>query len=137
MSKRCEHNRKRTRPGGRRIACPIHGCYLSSCSRKYSIFTESLQQLRERGVSKRKAQLSLVVSQVVPLQHEWLEAFWCCECEAQTWYHVRKVDDGYRLQTVTAEHWRQATGVAPPPGYNPSVSEFSQREAHLSVQRLR
>lgn len=137
VSRRCERNRNRTRPGGRRITCPIHGFCLKSCSRKYPIFAENLGQLREGGISKRRAQLSLTVSQTVPLQHEWLESFWCNECNDVTWYHVRKVDDRHLLQTATPEHWQRATGVAPPPGFNPSVSEFSQREAHLNVLRIR
>ncbi|MEO1560895.1 MAG: hypothetical protein AAFS12_15140, partial [Cyanobacteria bacterium J06632_19] len=64
----------------------------------------------------------------VSLQGEWLESFWCEECQEKTWYHVRKYENSYQLSVAPPELWQQATGVIHPHG-NPSISEFSRKQA--------
>ncbi|GAB4466004.1 MAG: hypothetical protein OHK0037_21320 [Elainellaceae cyanobacterium] len=66
----------------------------------------------------------------VPLEGEWLEAFWCGECQATNWYHVRKERDRnlYEISLAPDELWRQAVGVVSIEG-NPSVGEFTRKQA--------
>lgn len=127
LQKRCTRNRKRSKR--RAIYCPEHGCYLDSVSPKYPLYTESAAVLRSRGMSRRSA-LTLVAScAAVPLQGEWLEAFWCEQCQETRWYHVRKVEDRiYEVCLAPESLWQQASGVIHPNG-NISVSEYSRRQA--------
>lgn len=128
--KRCNRNRKRSKR--RQIYCPDHGCYLDSASRKYWLYTESPDQLRQRGVSRRVALMLIATETAVKLEHEWIEGFWCPECEAVSWYHVRLLDlRDYRISAVERELWEQAAGVIHPEG-NPSVGAFTRRQARAN-----
>lgn len=66
----------------------------------------------------------------VPLEGEWLEAFWCRECQQSRWYHVRKHDRNYEVSLAPPELWQQATGVINPQG-NPSVGEFTRKQSRM------
>ncbi|MGB5967640.1 MAG: hypothetical protein WBG70_04850, partial [Spirulinaceae cyanobacterium] len=59
VQKKCVRNRKRSQR--RRIYCPEHGCFLDSVSQKYSLYTESAEILRSRGMNRLSA-LMLVAS---------------------------------------------------------------------------
>lgn len=132
LQRRCDRNRKRSKR--RAIYCPIHGCYLDSVSQKHALYADRADQLQQRGMNRRHA-LMLVASQTaVPLEGEWLEAFWCPECEETKWYHIRKRDcEGrslYEVMPAPRELWQQATGLIHPHG-NPSVGEFTKRQSRL------
>lgn len=129
MQRRCDRNRKRSKR--RAIYCPVHSCYLDSMSQKYQLFAAQPGQLQQRGMSRRSA-LMLVKSQTtVPINGEWLEAFWCEQCQATKWYHVRKPDERtYALSAAPRELWQEVTGVIDPQG-NPSVGEFTRRHSRL------
>ena len=107
--RRCDRNRKRSKR--RAIYCPEHGCYLDSASQKHRLYAESPQHLKERGVGRRTALLLFATATTVPLDGEWLECFWCDQCQETNWYHVRKVGDReYQLSPAPRELWQQATG---------------------------
>ncbi|WP_413199106.1 hypothetical protein [Nostoc piscinale] len=135
MQRRCDRNRKRSKRRG--IYCPIHGCYLDSVSQKYQIFADKPGQLQQRGMSRRNALILVANRTAVPLEGEWLEAFWCEHCQQTKWYHVRKRDDhAYEISAAPQELWQQATGVISSHG-NPSVSEFTRRSARdITYQTL-
>lgn len=122
-------SRNRSRSKRRSIYCPTHGAYLDSVSQKYPLFATKAEQLQQSGLSRRAA-LTLVASLgTVPLQGEWLEAFWCDRCQATQWYHVRKTAaNQYTLATVPEALWLRAAGVVLPSG-NPTVGEFTRRQA--------
>lgn len=127
MQKRCARNRKRSQR--RAILCPQHGCYLDSVSPKFPLFADSAGQLQVRGMGAKTARLVINTHGTVPLSDEWLEAFWCSQCQASQWYHVRKLGDRqYQVQAAPAALWRQVSGVIDP-HRNPSISEFSDRAA--------
>ncbi len=128
MQKRCDRNRKRSKR--RAIYCPVHGCYIESMSQKYRLFAEQAGQLQQRGVSRKNALMLVAAKTTVPLEGEWLEAFWCQECQQTKWYHVRKRQSNYELSLAPAELWQQATGVIQADG-NPSVGEFTRRQARM------
>ena len=129
MQKRCARNRKRSKR--RAIYCPIHGCYLDSVSPKYSLYVNSVQQLQDRGVGRKSALMLVAQSGSVVVSGEWLEAFWCPECETVDWYHVHRLDNRkYRLGSIPEQLWQQAIGVIDPRG-NTSVGEFTRRQARM------
>lgn len=128
--RRCDRNRKRSKR--RQIYCPIHGCPLDSASQKYWLYTESPEQLRQRGISRRVALMLVATETAVKLDNEWIEGFWCPECQVLSWYHVRLLAPRqYALSTVKPELWEQAAGVIRPEG-NPSVGAFTRRQARAN-----
>lgn len=129
VRRRCDRNRKRSKR--RAIYCPQHGCQIDSVSQKYSLYTESAEQLRERGIARRNALLLVASQTTVRLDGEWIEAFWCDQCQVTTWYHVRKgCNLNYTVSPAPKELWQQAVGVIHPRG-NPSVSDFTRRQARM------
>ncbi|MEC4816629.1 MAG: hypothetical protein SAK29_25675 [Scytonema sp. PMC 1069.18] len=136
MQRRCDRNRKRSKR--RAIYCPIHGCYLHSVSQKYSLFADRAGQLQQRGISRQKALTLIATKTAVSLEGEWLEAFWCDDCQETKWYHVRQERNKnhpqevytYNISVASPELWQQAMGVVDPAG-NPSVSEFTRRNARM------
>jgi hypothetical protein len=86
--------------------------------------------------------LALTVIQThtaVPIPGEWLEAFWCPECQETTWYHVRRCTldnpshqrEQYNIRPAPQPLWQQAAGVIHPEG-NPSVGEFTRRLSRMT-----
>ncbi|MBW4686033.1 MAG: hypothetical protein KME40_13260 [Komarekiella atlantica HA4396-MV6] len=129
MQRRCDRNRKRSKR--RDIYCPYHGCYIDSVSQKYQLFANQPRQLQQRGISRRNALILVANQSSVPLEGEWLEAFWCDECQQTRWYHVHRCDEHtYKLSLAPRELWQQVTGVINPEG-NPSVGEFTRRQARV------
>jgi hypothetical protein len=127
VRKRCNRNRNRSKK--RAIYCPIHGCYLNSASQKYPLFADSAGQLQQRGMSRRSAMMLVQNKTTVSLQGEWLEAFWCEECQQTKWYHLKKAHEGKYIVSVAPNGlWQQVDGVSSGGG-NPSVSEFTQRQS--------
>lgn len=127
MRKRCNRNRNRSKK--RPIYCPIHGCYLNSVSQKYPLFADRAGQLQQRGMSRRSAMMLVQTKTTVSLQGEWLEAFWCEDCQETKWYYVKKIEEGkYMVSVAPTGLWQQVDGVVYPGG-NPSVGEFTLRSA--------
>lgn len=133
MKRRCERSRARSK--GRRIKCLLDNCLVASVSQKYRLFGETQEQLRTHGLSKHKAALALSANTTVTLEDVWLEAFWCPECEETRWYRVHKLGREYRLSTVPDQLWKQSAGTVDPTRGNPSVSEFTQKQAKLLTNR--
>jgi len=127
LQRRCDRNRKRSKP--RAIYCPIHDHYLESVGQKYRLFADQASQLQQRGMSRRGALLLVASNTTVAIEGEWLESFWCDHCQESKWYHVRKTGDRtYELAIAPGELWQQVAGVIHPHG-NPSVSEFTRRQS--------
>jgi len=126
------HYRNRKRSKRRAIYCPIHECYLDSVSQKYSLYTDQVQHLQQQGMGRRNALMLLTAQSVVVLNNEWLEAFWCDQCQETKWYRVcRSCDRTYHISPAEQGLWERATGVIDPEG-NPSVGEFTRRHARMT-----
>ncbi len=123
---RCDRNRKRSKR--RAIFCPIHSCYLDSVSQKHALFADQVEQLHDRGVGRKTSQILLASRTTVSLAGEWLEEFWCPECQSRVWYHVRRQDNVYQVTLAPQKLWQQAAGVIDPVG-NSSVGEFTRNSA--------
>lgn len=132
LQRRCDRNRKRSKR--RSIYCPVHGCHIHSVSQKYTLFADQAEHLQQRGVGRRHAMMSVARQTTVSLEGEWLEAFWCDQCQETKWYHVRKHERTYELSVAPPELWQQAIGVINAQG-NPSVSEFTRKQSHMSGYR--
>ncbi|AGF51810.1 sll0812 [Synechocystis sp. PCC 6803] len=124
-----KRSRHRKRPKRRPIHCPIHGCYLDSVSQKHGLYADQIAQLRSRGYTHKKASLVLGDRPTVSLTGEWLEEFWCPECQSKRWYYVRKQDSIYMVTPAPRSLWETATGVTDPKG-NPSVSQYTKTNAN-------
>lgn len=125
---RSQRNRKRSKR--RQVFCPKHGCYLESSSQKFRLYLDQPGQLQEKkGLSAKTARLVVATYTTVPLTDEWLERFWCVQCQSTCWYHVHRLGQNeYELTVAPAALWKQVSGVIDPRG-NPSVSEFTLRES--------
>lgn len=131
MQDSCVNKRKRSRSKRRSIYCPVHGCYLDSVSQKYRIFDDRPGQLQARGVSRHAAQKLIQSHTAIGVTGEWVEAFWCDECQQTQWYHVSKSSDRvYQLSIAPQYLWQNVSGVVHPNG-NPSVGEFTRSAARM------
>ncbi|MEH1974492.1 MAG: hypothetical protein V7L02_15055 [Nostoc sp.] len=126
MQNKSHQNRKRSKR--RTIYCLVHGCYLHSVSQKYKLYADRAGQLQERGMERQNALILVTTKTVVPLENEWLEEFWCDQCQQTNWYHVKKFNRTYEVSVASPELWQQASGVIHPDG-NLSVGEFTRRHA--------
>jgi hypothetical protein len=124
-----QKRRNRNRSKRRGIYCPRHGCYIDSVSQKHRLYADKAEQLRSRGMG-RKASVRVMASYTtVPLSGEWLEEFWCEECQQNEWYWVTQSEERtYTLSKIPEDLWQQAQGVILPSG-NPTVSEFTLRQS--------
>ncbi len=129
MQKRCDKNRKRSKC--RAIYCLVHGCHLNSVSQKHSLYTDQVKHLQQRGMGRRNALMMTAAQATVVLNNEWLEAFWCDQCQETKWYHIFKCDRTYHISVASQELWQRAIGVLDPDG-NPSVGEFTRRNARMT-----
>ncbi|MFM7470393.1 MAG: hypothetical protein ACKO5P_02615 [Nodosilinea sp.] len=132
-------DRNRNRSKRRSIYCPSHGCPLDSVSGKHQLYADRAEQLQERGMGRRTALTVIQTHTAVPIPGEWLEAFWCPECQEVVWYHVQLCNPDapghqrkqYLLRPAPQPLWQQATGVIDPAG-NPSVGEFTRTLARMT-----
>jgi hypothetical protein len=123
--------KNRTRSKRRSIYCLRHGCYLDSASKKYYLFADEPEQLESRGVNRLAAQVLIKSLTTVSISGEWLEAFWCDRCQKTQWYYVCKTGDRtYEVSLAPSDLWQRVAGVVHPNG-NPSVGEFTRREARI------
>jgi hypothetical protein len=123
--------RKHRRSKRRQVFCPIHACYLDSCSRKYRLYADKVEHLCSRGISRKHALLLYATHTTVTLDGEWLERFWCPCCKTSEWYHVIKDGErSYSLSKAPRELWQQVSGVVDTEG-NPSVGEFTRKSAKM------
>jgi hypothetical protein len=131
-------NGKRRSPRRRRfLACPAHAEEaLLGNGQKYFLHLLTSEQLQQRGMAARKARLVIQAYPVLVLSNEWLENLYCRRCEQLRWCHVvRRLDGSHQVSWAPRELWQQVAHVDPST-VNPSVSEFSRREARLRARRL-
>ena len=129
VKRRCDRHRNRSQR--RPIRCPIDQSLLDSVSPKYPLYADKAEQLQQRGLSRKRALSLMAAKTTVPLEGEWLEAFWCSHCQQRNWFHVQRLNPStYNLSLAPGTLWQQVSGVIHPHG-NPSVGEFTSRQARL------
>ena len=91
------------------------------------------EQLRQRGISARKAQLILNAYPVLVLSNEWLEELFCPKCGSSRWCHVIKHDAVlHTVRWAPRDVWEQVAHVDPTAA-NPTVSEYTRRNARRNA----
>jgi len=129
----------RRRPSGRKLACPRHPDQpLLGNGRKYYLHLLTSEELVARGMPAGKAKLVINAYPVLVLSSEWLEELYCSSCGQKRWYHLTKAPDGaISLRLAPRDLWGQVAHVDPIVP-NPTVGEFTRREArrHRDQKRM-
>lgn len=122
--------RTKRRPSRRRLPCPAHPeQQLCGNGRKYFLHLLTPAQLRERGMSDKRARLVLNAYPVLVLSNEWLEELYCPSCAQSRWCHVtRHGPQEHGVRWAPRDLWQQVAHVDAPNG-NPSVSQYTLRAA--------
>ncbi len=127
--------RNRNRSKRRQILCPLHGCQMDSVSAKHSIFGDRVEHLQQAGFDRGLANLLMDEHTTISIPGEWLEKFWCLECDQSEWYRVKRYHRPggggaaqYFVEIAAQELWQRVAGVHDPMG-NPSVGEFTRKQA--------
>jgi hypothetical protein len=95
------------------------------------LFADRPEQLQQRGLAKRDALMLVASLTAVPLEGEWLESFWCEQCQQTKWYHICSREDcSFEVKLAPRELWQYVTGAIDPNG-NPSVSEFTLKNSRM------
>ena len=90
---------------------------------------EEPEQLEQRGISAKTAQLIINAYPVLVLSNEWLEKLFYPECGTSRWCHVIKHDRiEHSVRWAPRELWEQVAHVDPSAA-NPTVSDYTRREA--------
>ncbi|MBW4589687.1 hypothetical protein G7B40_030940 [Aetokthonos hydrillicola Thurmond2011] len=130
MNKQIRGDRVRRRPKRRGIFCLNHPeTYLESRSRKLRLFAIEEGQLSAKSRRKGSIQKVLASNGAQVLPGEWLEQFWCPQCQVTAWYHVTQKEQNFAVSPALSSFWKQVSGVSWP-GQNPTVSQYSQNQAH-------
>lgn len=128
--------RQRRRPRRRELFCPAHPeQHIQGNGRKYFLHLLSAEELKQRGFSDKRARLVIQAYPVLVLSNEWLEELFCPQCGTSRWCHVIKHDRGeHTVRWAPRTLWEQVAHVDPLQP-NPSVSDFTRRQARNRSQR--
>ncbi len=129
-------SRRSRRPKRRRLYCPAHWEQrIYGNGKKYFLHLLTCEQLKSRGMADKTAKLVIQAYPVLVLSNEWLEELFCTACGTSRWCHVIKDDrEGHTVRWAPRELWEQVADVDPV-GANPTVSEYTQREARRHTQK--
>jgi hypothetical protein len=128
--------RQRGRRASRQLFCPAHPEQrISGNGRRYLLHLLTPEELRQRGMSDRRARLVIQSYPVLVLHNEWLEELYGPACGASRWCHVIRQDDrSFQVRWAPRELWEQVAHVDPLVP-NPSVGEFTRRQARAAGRR--
>lgn len=120
----------------RQLYCPAHPeQQIEGNGKKYYLHLLQQEQLQERGISAKKAQLIINAYPVLVLSNEWLEELFCPVCGTSRWCHVIKHNRViHSVRWAPRELWQQVAHVDPAFA-NPTVSAFTRREARRHQQK--
>jgi hypothetical protein len=122
--------RQRRRPKRRQLFCPAHQDeLLYGNGKKYFLHLLSPDELVHRGIKATRAKLIIQSYPVLVLNNEWLEELYCNECGISHWCHIIRHDKvAHTVRWAPRDLWQQVAHVDVLCG-NPTVSQFSSREA--------
>ena len=123
-------SRRNRRPRKRELFCPVHPDQLiQGNGKKYYLHLLQPEQLQQRGISAKKAQLIINAYPVLVLSNEWLEELFCPKCGSRRWFHVIKNDTVlHTVRWAPRDLWEQVAQVDPT-NANPTVSDYTRRHA--------
>jgi hypothetical protein len=124
------------RPQLRQLFCPAHPEQrIEGNGKKYFLHLLTAEQLQARGMPDKKARLVIQAYPVLVLSNEWLEELFCPVCGTSSWCHVTRLDRvEHTVRWAPRALWEQVAHVDPVVA-NPSVSEYSRREASRLNQK--
>ena len=128
--------RRSRRPQRRQLCCPAHREQrIEGNGQKYFLHLLTPEQLKARGMPDKTAKLVIQAYPVLVLSNEWLEELFCPACGTSRWCHVIKHDRvEHTVRWAPRDLWEQVAHVDPV-GANPTVSEYTRREARRHSQR--
>ncbi len=128
--------RQRRRPKRRELFCPAHPEQrIEGNGRKYFLHLLSAEELQQRGMAAKTARLVIQAHPVLVLNNEWLEELFCPQCGGSRWCHITKHDRVEHSVRWAPRHlWEQVAHVDPIAA-NPTVSQFTRREARRHRQK--
>jgi len=86
-----ESPRRNRRPRKRELFCPVHPDQrLMGQGKKYFLHLLSPEDLKQRGMTDKKARLVIQAYPVLVLSNEWLEKLFCLTCGNNRWCHGTK-----------------------------------------------
>ena len=123
--------KRNRRTKSRELLCPLHPeVKLLGNGKKYFLHLLSPEELRQRGMSDKKAKLIINAYPVLVLSNEWLEELYCVKCQLLQWYYIVKHDKNcYSVSLAKRELWSQVAHVDISEG-NPTVSQYTKRNAN-------
>jgi hypothetical protein len=126
----------RQRSARRALFCPAHPEQrIEGNGRKFFLHLLSAEELKQRGMADKRARLVIQAYPVLVLSTEWLEELFCPQCGGSRWCHVTKHNRvEHTVRWAPRELWEQVAHVDPVHP-NPSVSEFSRRQARSAGRR--
>jgi len=129
-------SQRRQRRQRRHLYCPAHPEQrIEGNGKKYFLHLLSSEQLKARGMAHQKAMLVIQAYPVLVLSNEWLEELFCPACGSSRWCHVTKHDRvAHTVRWAPRDLWEQVAHVDPVVA-NPTVSEFTRREARRHRQK--
>ena len=124
------------RPRRRELFCPAHPEQrIEGNGRKYFLHLLRPEELKQRGMSDKRARLVINAYPVLVLSSEWLEELFCPQCGSSRWCHVIKHDRVHHtVSWAKRDLWEQVAHVDPS-WFNPTVSEYSRREARRDQRK--
>ena len=122
--------RRNRRPKRRTLFCPGHPDQrIEGNGRKYFLHLLSPEELQQRGMTAKRAQLVIHAYPVLVLSDEWLEELFCPQCGTSRWCHITKHDRvNHSVRWAPRDLWEQVAHVDPTEA-NPTVSEYTRRSA--------
>ena len=122
--------RRNRRPKRRTLFCPAHPDQrIEGNGRKYFLHLLSPEELQQRGMTAKRAQLVINAYPVLVLSDEWLEELFCPQCGTSRWCHITKHDRvNHSVRWAPRDLWEQVAHVDPTEA-NPTVSEYTRRSA--------
>ena len=102
-------SRRNRRPQRRQLFCPAHPEQrIEGNGKKYFLHLLTPEQLQERGMSHRKAQLVIEAYPVLVLSDEWLEELFCPQCGKSRWCHITRHNRvEHTVRWAPRELWQQ------------------------------
>jgi hypothetical protein len=130
--------RRRQTSTRRNLTCLKHADQpLLGNGRKYFLHLLTREELVARGMPAHKANLVIKAYPVLVLSNEWLEELYCSSCGQKNWYHLLKTAEGtINLKIAHRSLWSMVGNVDPIVP-NPTVSEFTRREANRNREQKR
>jgi len=127
-------SRRSRRPQRRQLFCPAHPEQrIEGNGHKYFLHLLTPEQLQERGMNHRKAQLVIEAYPVLVLSDEWLEELFCPHCGTSRWCHITRHNRvEHTVRWAPRDLWQQVAHVDPLQP-NPTVSEYTQRSARRTT----